>query len=91
MQSSMMLIDLRRCKQPHGALAEHTSAWDLPDVFWTGVVGRLQALRAMYGESRRVTEVCMLLSGPQPLQKPQVRTTLMPRPDMVCRAKIHSD
>ena len=51
------------------------------------IVEHFQAGSAIEGQGRRITAVCMLLLAPQPLQKPQVRTTLMPRPDMVCKEK----
>ena len=54
------------------------------NAYYMNIVRHSQARTAIEGQGRRITAVCMLLLAPQPLQKPQVRTTLMPRPDMVC-------
>ena len=61
-----------------------TLAWDMPvHATWTLSSKFRLALPQKGKAGNRLTAVCMLLA-PQLLQKPQVRTTLIPRPDMVC-------
>ena len=60
------------------------------NAYYMNILRHFQAGSAIEGQGGRITTVCMLLLAPQPLQKPQVRTTLMPRPDMVCKEnRVH--